>query len=200
MKRLTYTNIAHVPASKHIDYLHAGIALPPFRKPVTIKGTRYIDGAMVDNIPTLPLLNRNMDLVIVQIIVHDLVVGVIIALDLIALLVRIVGDHARHNIEQRPAVAVEGIGLITGGLAELHCAGLGSLASADGEDRAARINAILDITRITHILQNALGEGYAIGVDEHIRSGVDVEVDDGQGNRRKIKISLFECKILKNKR
>ena len=62
---LTYTNIAHVPASKHIDYLNAGIALPPFRKPVTIKGARYIDGAMVDNIPTLPLLSRNMDLVIV---------------------------------------------------------------------------------------------------------------------------------------
>lgn len=62
---LTYTNIAHVPTTKHIEYLHAGIALPPFRKPVMIKKTRYIDGAMVDNIPTLPLLNKDMDLIVV---------------------------------------------------------------------------------------------------------------------------------------
>lgn len=62
---LTYTDIAHIPTSRHIDYLHAGIALPPFRKPVLIKGIRYIDGALADNIPTLPLLNKKMDLVIV---------------------------------------------------------------------------------------------------------------------------------------
>jgi len=63
--QLAYTNLRNVPLDKQSQYLTAGIALPPFRKPVLIDGTHHIDGAMVDNIPTLPLMRQNLDLVIV---------------------------------------------------------------------------------------------------------------------------------------
>ena len=44
------------------------------------------------------------------------------------------------------------------------------LASAEGKDRTTRINTILDMTRITERLQNALGEGDAASVDVPIGS------------------------------
>ena len=63
--RLTYKNLSSVPPEMHFDYLRASIAFPPVIKPHMVDNVRYIDGAMVDNIPTLPLVSRHIDLAIV---------------------------------------------------------------------------------------------------------------------------------------
>ncbi len=63
---LSYINIRDVSPENVWDYLKAGVALPPFRSPIKIQGERYVDGAMVDNIPVYPLVSHKPDLVLVQ--------------------------------------------------------------------------------------------------------------------------------------
>lgn len=64
-KHLRYVNLRNIPSEEYFDYLKAGVSLYPFAKPVKINGLKYYDGAMVDNIPTFPLADKNLDLVIV---------------------------------------------------------------------------------------------------------------------------------------
>lgn len=47
------------------DYLKAGISVAPFMNPVLINGTKYFDGAILDNTPLLPLKNEKCDVIIV---------------------------------------------------------------------------------------------------------------------------------------
>lgn len=64
-KHLRYVNMKNVPLEDYFKYLRAGVSLYPFSKPVLINDLKYYDGAMIDNIPTFPLADKNLDLVIV---------------------------------------------------------------------------------------------------------------------------------------
>lgn len=64
-KHLRYVNMKNVPQEEYFKYLRAGVSLYPFSKPVHLNGLKYYDGAMIDNIPTFPLADKNLDLVIV---------------------------------------------------------------------------------------------------------------------------------------
>ena len=63
---LSYINVKDVEPSEMWSYLKAGVALPPFRAPIKIHNERFVDGAMVDNIPVYPLVSHKPELVIVQ--------------------------------------------------------------------------------------------------------------------------------------
>lgn len=64
--RLSYINVKNVAPDDMWTYLKAGVALPPFRAPVKIRGERFVDGAMIDNIPVYPLVAHQPDLTVVQ--------------------------------------------------------------------------------------------------------------------------------------
>jgi len=64
-RKLTYVNLRDVPKEHMGDYLCASICLPPFVKPITIGGSKFIDGALIDNIPVRPLLALNFDYAVV---------------------------------------------------------------------------------------------------------------------------------------
>lgn len=43
------------------DYMKAAIAVPVFSKGVVVKGDRILDGALLDNIPAYPLIDKDLD-------------------------------------------------------------------------------------------------------------------------------------------
>lgn len=47
------------------DYLKASISLPVFAKPQEIEGVKYFDGALIDNIPVSPLMDHDLDYILV---------------------------------------------------------------------------------------------------------------------------------------
>ncbi len=53
------------------NYLRAGIAVPFLSRSVKIDGCRYFDGGTVDNNPTEPLLDKELDLIIVLCFDHS---------------------------------------------------------------------------------------------------------------------------------
>lgn len=59
-----YKNIKTVKNNSLLDYLKASVAMPIYNKSIYIGGKSYYDGAMIDNIPILPLLEKGLDLVI----------------------------------------------------------------------------------------------------------------------------------------
>ena len=61
---LHYYNLGTADPSAHALYLKAGVAIPPFCRPVKIDGARCLDGALVDNIPITPLLKHGCDYII----------------------------------------------------------------------------------------------------------------------------------------
>lgn len=63
--KLNYINLKEVEQSKMADYLKASVSVPAFSNPVDICGMKYIDGALVDNIPICPLIKYNLDYIIV---------------------------------------------------------------------------------------------------------------------------------------
>ena len=46
------------------QYMKAAISFPLFSKGVVIQGQRYLDGALLDNIPVYPLVDKNLDYII----------------------------------------------------------------------------------------------------------------------------------------
>lgn len=44
--------------------LKAGVSLPPFQPGIRLRGESYYDGAMVDNIPVSPLMDKDLDYII----------------------------------------------------------------------------------------------------------------------------------------
>ena len=62
---LNYVNLKDVDPSNMKEYLKASVALPMFSRPIEISGTKYADGAVVDNIPVKPLMKHPFDFAIV---------------------------------------------------------------------------------------------------------------------------------------
>ena len=63
--RVCYFDIFGLDRRSLKKYMQAGVTVPPFSVPIEINGTKYIDGALGDNIPAFPLLNKDLDAVIV---------------------------------------------------------------------------------------------------------------------------------------
>ena len=59
--KLNYVNLCDTDPSNIKEFLKASVSLPMFTRPVDIAGTRYADGAVVDNIPVKPLMKHPFD-------------------------------------------------------------------------------------------------------------------------------------------
>lgn len=62
--KLNYKNMAKEESTKYAPILKASVAMPFYNQSVKINGTSYFDGAMIDNIPVYPLVNRKLDYII----------------------------------------------------------------------------------------------------------------------------------------
>ena len=62
---LDYVNLKNVNESQIEDYLKAAISFSPMFKAIEIGNSKYIDGAVIDNIPVKPLANCDFDYIIV---------------------------------------------------------------------------------------------------------------------------------------
>lgn len=63
-RELLYYNFKNISPDEMISYLMASIAIPFYSKGIAIGGRTLYDGAVVDNIPIYPILNRDLDYVI----------------------------------------------------------------------------------------------------------------------------------------
>ena len=63
--KLDYVNLKNVDENLMEDYLKASISFPPVYKAIDISNTKYIDGAVIDNIPVNPLAKYDLDYIIV---------------------------------------------------------------------------------------------------------------------------------------
>lgn len=63
--KLEYVNLNNVEYEKMEKYLKAAISFIPVFKPIEIDGSKYLDGAIIDNIPVLPLNTKTYDYLIV---------------------------------------------------------------------------------------------------------------------------------------
>lgn len=63
-KNIVYKDLSKVDKDKIPLYLKASVALPVCNRVVEVDGSGYFDGAVVDNIPVFPLLDRELDYVI----------------------------------------------------------------------------------------------------------------------------------------
>ena len=63
-KTIEYRNLYHEQSDKIPSLLKASVAMPIYNKAVRVDTKKYFDGAMVDNIPVYPLLEKNLDLII----------------------------------------------------------------------------------------------------------------------------------------
>lgn len=63
-KTIEYRNLYHEKSDKIPKLLKASVAMPIYNKAVCIDEKKYFDGAMVDNIPVYPLLEKKLDLII----------------------------------------------------------------------------------------------------------------------------------------
>ncbi|MBE6693133.1 MAG: hypothetical protein E7586_07495 [Ruminococcaceae bacterium] len=61
---IVYKDLSKVEKDKIPLYLKASVALPVCNRAVQVDGSGYYDGATVDNIPVLPLLDREIDYII----------------------------------------------------------------------------------------------------------------------------------------
>ncbi|MCL2201957.1 MAG: patatin-like phospholipase family protein [Oscillospiraceae bacterium] len=64
-RTLNYHNLKDVEPELIWGYLQASVSLPLLSKVVEISGTKYCDGAIVDNIPVTPLVSKPLDYAIV---------------------------------------------------------------------------------------------------------------------------------------
>ena len=64
-RKLNYVNLSAEDPDHIPKYLKASVSLPVLTRPVDIAGTKYADGAMVDNIPVKPLMKHPFDYAIV---------------------------------------------------------------------------------------------------------------------------------------
>ncbi|MCL2030682.1 MAG: patatin-like phospholipase family protein [Oscillospiraceae bacterium] len=63
--KLHYINLKNVPPRRVKDFLQASVMLPVFSRAVEIGGKKYIDGAIIDNIPVRPLMRHPLDYAVV---------------------------------------------------------------------------------------------------------------------------------------
>ncbi|MBQ8732200.1 MAG: hypothetical protein IJY82_05165 [Oscillospiraceae bacterium] len=59
-----YVDIKKVPPSSRVDYLRASVAMPGFNRSVLLNEQKYFDGAMIDNIPVHPFIQKKLDYII----------------------------------------------------------------------------------------------------------------------------------------
>ena len=59
-KTIEYRNLYHEKPEKIPELLKASVAMPIYNKAVRVESKKYFDGAMVDNIPVYPLLEKNL--------------------------------------------------------------------------------------------------------------------------------------------
>ena len=63
-KNIVYKDLSKVDKDKILLYLKAAVALPVCNRAVKVDGSGYYDGAVVDNVPVFPLLDREIDYII----------------------------------------------------------------------------------------------------------------------------------------
>ena len=63
--RIKYTNISNMTDSAIKNTVLASCAIPVAFKPITIGDQTFYDGGILDNIPSIPLIENNCDLIIV---------------------------------------------------------------------------------------------------------------------------------------
>ncbi len=63
-KSIVYKDLSKVDKDKLPLYLKASVALPVCNRSVQVDGSGYYDGAVVDNVPVFPLLDRETDYII----------------------------------------------------------------------------------------------------------------------------------------
>jgi len=63
--KLNYVHLSRVDKRYVPDFLLASVTLPVFSRAVEIAGTKYVDGALVDNIPVKPLTKLPLDYAVV---------------------------------------------------------------------------------------------------------------------------------------
>lgn len=63
--KLNYINLKRVHPRHVKDYLRASVMLPVFTRAIEISGMKYVDGALVDNIPVRPLMRHPLDYAVV---------------------------------------------------------------------------------------------------------------------------------------
>jgi len=63
--KLNYINLKDVEHEHEKDYLLASVAMPILAYPVEVAGRKYVDGALVDNIPVKPLMRHPFEYAIV---------------------------------------------------------------------------------------------------------------------------------------
>ena len=59
--KVEYLPFHTMPTEQLKPYLRAAISFPIFTRGVVIDGTRYLDGALLDNIPIYPLIDKDLD-------------------------------------------------------------------------------------------------------------------------------------------
>jgi len=64
-RKLDYIDLNNVDERHLRDFLLASVTLPVFSRAVEIDGMKYVDGALVDNIPVKPLLGVPLDYAVV---------------------------------------------------------------------------------------------------------------------------------------
>ncbi len=63
-KSIVYKDLSMVDKDKIPLYLKAAVALPVCNRSVQVDGSGYYDGAVVDNVPVFPLLDREIDYIV----------------------------------------------------------------------------------------------------------------------------------------
>lgn len=63
-KNIVYKDLTKVEKNQLPQYLKACIALPMYNKSVKIDGAAFFDGAIIDNIPVYPLMQKKLDYLI----------------------------------------------------------------------------------------------------------------------------------------
>ena len=63
--KLDYINLKEVKEDLLEDYLKAAISFPPVYKAMQVGNVKYVDGAVIDNIPVNPLAKYDLDYIIV---------------------------------------------------------------------------------------------------------------------------------------
>lgn len=63
-RKIQYKKLNEIDNKLIPEYLKASVTMPFINKAYTIKGEAYYDGAIVDNVPIYPLINKDLDYII----------------------------------------------------------------------------------------------------------------------------------------
>ncbi len=63
-RKIDYINIQKLSPELCRAFVKASVALPPFVRPMQVLENKYFDGALVDNIPISPFLDKDVDCII----------------------------------------------------------------------------------------------------------------------------------------